>query len=761
MLRRMRGLTALAALILLTVSTPLAAAGNSALVIIPVYDERALQPGESVNLSFLTFSNGQPCSVDSMLKVTVQPSNGVERAIAVRESSVGRYDGNYTLVAADASSWGDVSLRAEATRGRTSETDMEYDSASEYVYLTMDRLYDTGVSLGGYIREASSFPLKPGSSVVLECVILKTGAPFDPEGLQLSIRRERGVSPTPVDSERIAPGRYLVRYTIPALESSDTFRLQATYPGLSYERYVTTFTVDFFTVQYHQVKVSGTRVDFELLVSDRAGKPVNDTRLHLTLGPATGGKPSEIEPNRTDRNGRTKAFFDFGARTGSVAITGWANASGHFQYFSGSIALPWGSTQNYDYPNFQVKTFVTGGEKRPGGTIGLTCLALYDGVPMREQQVDCYVKTQEVLPAGSSDIGYYSSIYSAARTLSVEGFRKTTDAEGQFTMNLTFPALNSSYTRLVFRTPTGPSVQDSSTPLTFDGLSYSQDEVSFSAYAEPQALNYTEAKFSDARPGSALTVRATPFARDTVAVRASWAVSTNITGSSAPWQSWSTMVYNLPRKSGTDEFRGTVSIPKSLKAGTNITVTLETISASGIVNTSRFTRTLKAAAAAPSENADMCCFITIAVVNFMLVGYMVAQYMISRRAPLERRLDEMGADETIRTLLSESRMPDSYPVKVELAASADCAVCSRKIARGNFAYRCSCGKGFHEHCLGGKAVMPSDSPAVFEKGLAPNPAEKARSGDVDKAAPEARPDGKGAAPKSPRCPVCGREWVLR
>jgi len=759
----MRRLLALAALILLTASTPLAAARDSALVIFPVYEERALQPGESVNLSFLTFSNGQPCSVDPMLKVTVQPSNGLERSLPVSESSVGRYDGNYTLVAADASSWGDVSLLAEATRGRTSETDTEYDSASETVYLTMDRLYDTGVSLGGYIREASRFPLKPGSNIVIECVIFKGGAPFDPEGLQLSIRRERGVSPTSVEPEKVAPGRYLVRYAIPALESSDRFTLQATYPGLGYERYVTSFTVDFFTVQYHQVKVSGTRVDFELLVSDRAGKPVNDTRLHLTLGPAAGGKPSEIEPNRTDRNGRTKAFFDFGAKTGSVAITGWANASGHFQYFSGSLALPWGTTQNYNYPNFQVKTFVTGGEKRPGGTLGLTCLALYNGAPMRDHPVDCYVKTLEVLPARSSDIGYYSSLYSAARTVSVEGFRRTTDAEGQFTMNLTFPALNTSYLRLVFRTPTGPSVQDSSTPLTLDGLSYSKDDVSFSANAEPQALNYTEAKFSDARPGSALTVRATPFARDTVAVRASWAVSTNLTGSSAPWQSWSTMVYNLPRRSGTDEFRGSVSIPKNLRAGTNLTVTIETINANGIVNTSQFTRTLKAAAAAPSENADMCCFITIAVVNFILVGYMVAQYMISRRAPPERHLGEMGADDTIRTVLSSPRMPESYPVKVELAANADCAVCSRKIAKGNTAYRCSCGRGFHEHCLGREVAKPPPSPSKEEKALAPNPAEKARSGVMEKAAPDARPEGEGedAAPKSPRCPVCGRAWTLR
>jgi hypothetical protein len=380
-------------------------------------------------------------------------------------------------------------------------------------------------------------------------------------------------------------------------------------------------------------------------------------------------------------------------------MSGWANASGQLQRFYASIRFPWGQTSSYPGSSFQMMSTATSGERRPGGSLNITYTASLNGKPLHNHPVDCYILTHEL------DL-YTPADQQSFKPATVDGFRTITNDAGEFEVKFSFPAGPGTHAELQFRSPTGPSVADAYNPLSEDGLAYSTDSDNIYALPEQTAPPAAEAVLSALYPGAACRLKATPLYNDTVAVRVSWEVAQPGNSSTVSWDSWNRLEWSLKPVNGSKEFRGGVAIPGNLKVGTNITFTIDAYSRNGSMSRTTLTRTLKAAPAAPVESADICCFVGIAILNFVLIGFMVASYLLGRRAPRQRTLAEMGADEALQ-MLAKEQLPGSYPAKAELIESIECAVCARKIARGNVAYRCSCGRGFHEHCLGVGDKCPS------------------------------------------------------
>jgi hypothetical protein len=92
------------------------------------------------------------------------------------------------------------------------------------------------------------------------------------------------------------------------------------------------------------------------------------------------------------------------------------------------------------------------------------------------------------------------------------------------------------------------------------------------------------------------------------------------------------------------------------------------------------------------------------VLNIALLAFVSISYFSAKRAPPRKQFEDLDVDERITEAMRPKPgqgppdPPMALPFKVELVQSAECAICGRRIAGGNLAYGCACGKKFHEHC---------------------------------------------------------------
>jgi hypothetical protein len=521
------------------------------------------------------------------------------------------------------------------------------------------------------------------------------GAPLLPGDIRFRIEHQltygRSTS-AEVASESPAPGSFLVRYTIPEQGHSDTFWLLADSFGTS-DNHITQVDLDFFNVVYHEFGRNGSRVDFELLVSDRAGAPVNGSGVTLRLNPWQSRTGSvALDLGKTDKKGRVKGLFDLGPGVGELSIDGWANTSKRSQRFYSDVKLN-NATRPYAYQrdSFFIERLGSEGVFLPGGTAVLTSRATYHGEPVRLQMLDCYLQTYRGKSPGGVPAG-------------ARGLRVVTDNEGQFALNLSFPAGYESYTTITAVGPGNPYSADFETYTDPDTVQVPP------ANANAPSDSWANSTFSAAGAGRAVKICATAPPGELAAAWAVWDFRYNETDPSRPWAVWSTFTWYLQAQpSGTNPLQGQLVLPRHLKSGQNLTVNLGLLNASGQHSSAGFPLRVRQTPVAQPE-ADLCCITSIFIVNALLIALLFFNYMAGRRTVRKKELEQLGADGQIEAVLGASRAAPrdlSLPIKVELAQSEDCTACGRKIAQGNLAWRCVCGARYHEHCAGGGQKCPS------------------------------------------------------
>jgi hypothetical protein len=494
-----------------------------------------------------------------------------------------------------------------------------------------------------------------------------------------------------ISSQRTGPGSYIVRYEIPRQNRSDRFFLDATWANATAYQYTgAEVGLDLFQVVYHEMGRTGTRVNYELYISDRDGAAVNGSSVRVDISPrraasgtawVSGGNVS-LDLGLTDSNGRVRSLLDVGGFGDIADISGWANTSRFSQQFSGSVVLFGGQQDQAIVPGSGFRVVRTGmeGEPAPGGTIRLTYRAFSDGRPLRDVGVDCYVEMSATEPSGTVSI-------------STVGQTVLTDDEGSLVLNLSFLAGVSSCARMTF---VGPEGVTGHRPRDLDAIS------AVPAATADEGAGWVNASFARAVPGTPMTVSVRGPGLE--AVSAGWQFDHGASGSEQrQWSAWTSMEWPLaPPDEGGLPLKGRIVLPAHLPAGLNITVSLRLTNSSGETSATNFPlRTL--APQAPASENDLCCLAGAAVVNIGLLAFVMMQYLNAKKAPSRRQLGELEVDERIGDILTPPggppTRPAALPFKAELVQSVDCTVCGRKIARGNMAWGCACGRKFHEHCL--------------------------------------------------------------
>jgi len=700
-------------LIMAAVAAPIvlpAASADGSLMMMAGYQQRSYTPGEAVNFTLYVFYNGEALSPPEPPVVSVTKNGDAALyTVPVVESGRGRFGGRYTVLAADIGGNGSIRLRADV--GYTGEARHGRETARAWIYVAVDAGLLPGDSLRVVARlvEYSNSPVRPGTDLAFECCVTADGGPADPDGLSFWMRHsvEWPGSSDRISPQRQGPGSYLVRYQIPRLNQSDRFFLDASWTNGKADQFTgAQVGLDLFQVVYHELGRTSTRVDYELLVSDHNGAGVNGSRVRVDISPGYGNDGTaggsagnvSVDLGLTDRNGRVRSLLDIGGFGDIASIRGWANTSRFSQEFSGSVVLSGGPKQQTIIPSggFRVVRTALEGEPAPGSTIRLAYRASSDGQLLRDVPVDCYTEMSMTELSGPG-------------SLSTVGQRVLTGYEGEFVLNLTFPAGVPSVALMTFVGPEGAS---GSRPRDSDAVRAT------GAGATDERAGWLNASFSRAEPGRTVTVlvRGPGLA----AASGGWQFDFGASGSEQrQWSAWTSMEWPLvPQANGSLPLKGKMVLPARLRTGLNITISLRLVNSSGQISSAVF-RVRVVSPRAPAAENDLCCLAGAAVVNIALLAFVMIQYMSAKKAPPRKQFGELEVDERIGDILNPPggppTRPTALPFKAELVQSVDCAVCGRRIAKGNMAWGCACGRKFHEHCL----------------------------------------------PKDSKCAHCGREWTIR
>jgi hypothetical protein len=684
---------AFTALLLLAGGAPIAGASTGPFVLFISYEARHYSPGEVVNFTVQVFGRGEPAAPDGPPAVIVQGGPGAGRAIPVSARAAGAWAGNYTVLAADADSGGRIELEALAYFRQSGGGESPY-----YAGLLID-LADLpappaagDLSIRSFLLECPDGAIRPGSLLRIQVCATFDGAPVLPGdiGFWMSFRPDTGKEErTDLAADESAPGRFMLPFTVPAKAQSGYFQLHAASHGVP-DWYVGYFSLDFFNVLYHETGRTGSRIDYELLVSDRSGNPVNGSDVVVWLASYEWDiGPVALDLGKTDRSGRVRGLADLGPGVGEFNLRGWANSSKASQYFSGTIRV-----SNTTAPiqqqggQFYIERLAPAGTLSTGGGETLSYRARFESAPLPRQALDCYV---QVFRGG----------YGAGVPEDVQGLRVVTGDDGSFTINVTLPAGTAGYAIV---TAVGPGP-----PYPY-GYTSSSDRVTVAGPPAPQPAPRANATFSAASPGAPVRICASAPGGDLVSARAFWKFSYNESSLDRPWLALNTFTWYLPaRHRDGSPLKGQMVLPRHLKSGQNLTVDVSFTNATGQTTTASFPLRVRSAAAAEPP-ADVCCIASIFVVNALLIVLLFFNYLSGRRGEKRTSLEELDADGQIGAVLASSRPARkdlSLPIKVELARSEDCTACGRRIAQGNLAWRCVCGARFHEHCAGDGTKCPS------------------------------------------------------
>ncbi|MGQ9581885.1 MAG: PHD finger domain-containing protein [Thermoplasmatota archaeon] len=699
----------LALLLFLPLLARAASGAPPELDIFTLYSSRSLNPGEEANFTVHTFIDGKRASVSGGVEARIAGGiYGLETLLTVRAVSAGIYEFSYIMTASHADRYGNVHILVSASHSSWGPSGEVVSTDSEWVTLSL-RSSGSAVGVNGWSVAASltelSAPLPaPGSRASFKCWLSKGGSPADPESISFIVSHE-GAGEEPMSytaaHERLAPGVYLVNFTVPDVAHSDCFYLSARIPEAGGELFTGAWLrLNFFTVLYRELGTREGLRTFEILVSDRSGKAVRGADVRLVFNASLGdGAKSELALGRTDSRGRVSGAIPAPEFIDRYYVTGWTNTSRFSQSFEGWILLPRVSSitppdNEYFYVLPLSYSYHPEPHLRPGDSFSAAYRAFWRGQPVAGQELRCYVTMRA-----------YDSSYSRVLSSSVECIGVLTDPSGNLTLNLTMLPGEASTIEVFFKNPFPPPQF---------GAYNDGDSDYFSAYSSgggggPELA----ASFTRASPGQTVRVLASAPGSEPLCARVAWDVTGD--GRGAVWRAWSSLDWYLGGPDESGAFSGRVALPDHLKPGMNLSFRLTLFNQSSSIEES-FDVEVEAAPA-ESQGADICCLAGLAVVNLGLILFLVASYIASRRPP-EGGSGEGTIEGKVQEILERAeRRPESLPRRVAMEASGPCSACGRRVARGSLALICTCGRRFHEHCVGDRLKCPSCGRAWRDKYL--------------------------------------------
>jgi hypothetical protein len=382
--------------------------------------------GDSGWFEVRVFDLGEPVDPDEAPKVTLYSEDSQSREIPVNKIETGVYTGNFTLLESDLSNDNIFYLGAQATLGKESEFDIDYDEDSTgnafSVKLKGDDLF-VEIEFDGhpipYIQGS------PGEIIDMTIRISDIAGPVNPDTFSLK------AGDNDISYTNSKTGEYKASYIIsPAIDEDTSIYIytEAEYNEL-YNFSTGSIEVDFYAVWYHMLNVTNETCEFELYVSDLEGKMTESVEVSIYYN---------YDKNETQQWGYTaqgKIYFHLEHdATGSVRIEGTVKDTKNTQNFNGYISINDESEDYNSFSRFWVDRTSETKDIEPGDLITLEYTAYLEYDPLLDQDIYYYIYSYpEFITSGAT----------------------STDSNGSFSVSILIPEYANSI-NLDFEAPLDP-----------------------------------------------------------------------------------------------------------------------------------------------------------------------------------------------------------------------------------------------------------------------------------------------------------------
>ena len=475
----MRKIAMLAALLmLLGCALPAASADDDSLKVVVLLEDKQYSVNSPVKVTVHVFDKAKHVDADKV--PTVATGIYPTRAVSVSRTSTGVYEGTFTILPSDLSSGYGV-VAATATYGMSDENDTTYNEAEDEAMFSTGAQADTGLSVSCFVKGLSTDIIKPNTKISLEAVVKHNGTAVVPSDISVGLTYDDHTGRShdeAMTTTNPGVGTYDWDYTVPdlAYDTDFDFEVRARYSGQS-DSDTVSVPLNFLQVVYHNISKKATEAVFDIYVADMQGKAVSGATLSVTSRPdGSYSRARTLDAGVTDAQGKARVTLSCDNGTNQLYISGYANASGRSQAFTGSIMIPSGPASAPSPSGDDFEAVYVGREStyKAGQAITRDYMLFNNSKLWANKDVFLYIST------GSVSLVTYSYVVT-----SVEAKTVTTDGQGRLRLTFTAPSGKDSYFQVDFVTATGihekPSGYFGSDHDSVDGQLYSSDSDSFAS----------------------------------------------------------------------------------------------------------------------------------------------------------------------------------------------------------------------------------------------------------------------------------------
>ena len=416
---------------------PMVAADNDSMKVLMTIDrDEKYSGGDTGKVTVHVFDKGEYIDPDEIPDCKISggySSNEVERDITLEKKSTGIYESDFKIYTSDADDLNSMTIRADATYGKSDENDTEYnmDEDNQRIGIISEDDEDEEVTVSIINSPLSAFP---GDTFTLRIEVEKGGVLTDAEDLDIIYElcydeSESDESDLPYD--KVGTGIYEAVLEVPKSikESCDIdIEAEATIDEDSDSDYESV-RVDFFSVWYKEGSIGQTICTFDVYVADTDGKALSDADIKLNWDEER--RSSENEATKlTDGSGKASFEITYDEDADNLEISGKVMKGGKTQFFSGDIELKenGGGEDEWEEPDdYGLDVVIKDDDITGKSPYTLECRAFLDGQRISKKEVYYYLYNDlKVIAhgAGTTDIdGEFSLTFSHSSSGSFETIR--------------------------------------------------------------------------------------------------------------------------------------------------------------------------------------------------------------------------------------------------------------------------------------------------------------------------------------------------
>jgi predicted Zn finger-like uncharacterized protein len=604
-------------------------ADNDSMKVIVLVEQRDYSVGTGVNLTVLVFDKGIAVDPDTTPDVTILST--APRGVAVFKYATGLFRGNFTIQAGDVAA-NFVAIEAKATFGKSSDNDTIYNFDSNIATIHLSAASAGGASVSIEVVQVTDSVPRPGAKLTVNSAVTAGGSPVRPSafGFTVDYSDPDGVHHSEqFDSTTVAIGKYDGIYSLPsvAYDLQLTLTASATYLNTTVSA-STALTFNQLWVVYHAISKTASGATFYLYAGDPSGQPAAGATFDFSYFPD--GNPSlgkKAPAGTADAGGKARFALDFDAGARVIDISGWANASGRSQHFTGALDLS-GLAPELKSSGIGFEMVFAGQDRlyTPGRSMDREYEAFNNSQPLKNQDIYTYIVAYPVTPG--DPLAMTSSALVQSRPY-------TTDPAGRMTINFTPPSWDSMIF-IYFKTATGIHPKPS-------GHFFNHDSNDGQLYSLTSDLIRVSQRYSGSRvqvqaslykSGAPTQVNAALSGADALTAFVTWTPGTFDPafpqGSpSSDWQVWSAIGSYMNGSAG--GFSGNIIMPKFMPTDLRYSAVVFVTQKGGLLPQYGSARLTLASTAPPTAETFPWTLVLLVVVVLAAVGAVGAGLFVRGR----------------------------------------------------------------------------------------------------------------------------------